>query len=68
MDVVSERYSAGCSVRLLHPQQWIASIAELLAPLEQLLQCCLGCNVYLTPADSQVRSGPSKLNSNSNLD
>jgi hypothetical protein len=52
--VVKKRYDSGCSVRLLHPQQWMPAIAQLLAPLEQLLQCCLGCNVYLTPASSQV--------------
>ena len=53
-EVVRQRYNGGCSVRLLHPQQWVPSVAELLAPMEQLLQCPLGCNVYLTPADSQV--------------
>lgn len=52
--VVGQRYNSGCSVRLLHPQQWVPSVAQLLAPMEQLLQCPLGCNVYLTPADSQV--------------
>jgi hypothetical protein len=58
-NVVQQRYLKGCSVRLLHPQQWSAAIARLLAPLEQMLQCCLGCNVYLTPAGSQVRPFPS---------
>lgn len=52
------RFTDGSSVRVLHPQRWSAEVARLLAPLEQLLQCPLGCNAYLTPPGSQVR-GPS---------
>eukprot|EP00892_Ulva_mutabilis_P012077 jgi/Ulvmu1/9241/UM005_0341.1 len=51
--VVRKRYAAGASVRLLHPQRWVGSVARLLAPLEELLQCPLGCNAYLTPPSSQ---------------
>lgn len=58
--VVRKRFAAGASVRLLHPQRWSDAVARLLAPLEQLLQCPLGCNAYLTPPDSQVRP-PSPL-------
>lgn len=54
MRAVRKRYADGSSVRLLHPQRWSDSVARLLAPLEQLLQCPLGCNAYLTPPSSQV--------------
>lgn len=55
-DVVWARYSQdGCSVRLLHPQRWFEHLADTLAKLEEVFSSCVGCNAYLTPANSKVR-------------
>ena len=53
--VVRQRYKSGCSVRLLHPQRFSAKLQQTLALLEDVYQCPMGCNAYLTPAASQVR-------------
>ncbi|BDA40833.1 Ribosomal oxygenase 1 [Coccomyxa sp. Obi] len=53
-DVVWARYSQdGCSVRLLHPQRWFEHLADTLAKLEEVFSSCVGCNAYLTPANSK---------------
>lgn len=43
-----------CSVRILHPQRYSDALWRVLARLEGFLQCCVGCNAYLTPPGSQV--------------
>ena len=53
-EVVWKRYGEGCSLRVLHPQRTSDTVWKLLAVLEQLFQCPLGANIYLTPAGSQV--------------
>lgn len=54
-DVVWRRFGQQkCSVRVLHPQRYSDTLWDVLARLEGFLQCCVGCNAYLTPAASQV--------------
>ena len=53
--VVRQRYDAGASVRLLHPQHYHDAMWRVLSALEAAFQCPMGCNVYLTPPSSQVR-------------
>ena len=53
--VVRQRYDAGASVRLLHPQHYHDASWRVLSALEAAFQCPMGCNVYLTPPSSQVR-------------
>lgn len=43
----------GCSIRLLRPQEHIEAIYRLCAHLEAFVECVVGANVYLTPANSQ---------------
>ena len=43
----------GCSLRVLHPQRWRDPLWKMLASMERFWNCSTGCNVYLTPADSQ---------------
>lgn len=53
-DVLMRRFrEEKCSLRLLHPQTWHDATWEILATLEKFWQCACGCNVYVTPADSQ---------------
>lgn len=53
-DVLMRRFrKEKCSLRLLHPQTWHDATWEILATLEKFWQCACGCNVYVTPADSQ---------------
>lgn len=52
-EVVWRRFGEGCSLRVLHPQRWCDPLWRLLARLESYLQCCVGCNAYLTPAGTQ---------------
>ena len=42
-----------CSLRVLHPQRWRDALWKMLSSLETFWQCSTGCNVYLTPPDSQ---------------
>ncbi|XP_007521816.2 ribosomal oxygenase 1 [Erinaceus europaeus] len=46
-------YRAGCSLRLLCPQAFSASVWQLLAVLQEQFGNMAGSNVYLTPPDSQ---------------
>jgi len=46
-------FDQGCSVRMLHPQQYSTPIAKLLSSLEDFWDCGGGCNSYLTPAGQQ---------------
>ena len=41
------------SVRLLHPQTRCDATWKILATLERYFECACGCNVYVTPANSQ---------------
>jgi len=53
-DVLMRRFrKEKCSLRLLHPQTWHDATWEILATLEKFWQCACGCNIYVTPADSQ---------------
>ena len=38
---------------MLHPQRWRDPLWKMLASMERFWNCSTGCNVYLTPADSQ---------------
>lgn len=51
--VVWDRYSEGCSIRLLNPQKFFPPIHEMLAKLQEFFHCMVGANVYLTPPNSQ---------------
>jgi len=42
----------GCSVRMLHPQQYCDSLWKMLSLLEEYWNCIAGCNAYLTPKGS----------------
>ena len=42
-----------CSLRVLHPQRWRDPLWKQLAAMETFWKCSTGCNVYLTPPDSQ---------------
>ncbi|PRP79475.1 lysine-specific demethylase NO66-like [Planoprotostelium fungivorum] len=46
-------FAKGCSVRMLHPQQYSASVSKILSVLEDFWECGGGCNSYLTPAGYQ---------------
>jgi len=53
-DVVWKRYrEEGCSLRVLHPQRWCDPLWKMLAAMERFWNCSVGCNTYLTPANSQ---------------
>ncbi|KAJ8309443.1 hypothetical protein KUTeg_014317 [Tegillarca granosa] len=43
----------GCSVRLLNPQTYSQNVWKLLSVLQEYFNCCVGANVYLTPAGTQ---------------
>ncbi|KAK3580866.1 hypothetical protein CHS0354_032927 [Potamilus streckersoni] len=51
--VVWDFYQNGCSVRLLNPQTYSKNVWKLLSRLQEFFGCCIGANVYLTPAGSQ---------------
>jgi len=42
-----------CSLRLLHPQSRHDETWKILAALENYFDCACGCNVYVTPKESQ---------------
>jgi len=52
-DVWRRYEEEGCSIRVLHPQRWCDPLWKMLAALERYWNCSVGCNSYLTPADSQ---------------
>jgi lysine-specific demethylase/histidyl-hydroxylase NO66 len=43
----------GCSLRILHPQRWKDALWKMLSTMERYWNCSTGCNVYLTPPNSQ---------------
>jgi bifunctional lysine-specific demethylase and histidyl-hydroxylase NO66 len=53
-ETVKRRYNEGATIRLLHPQRFCDPVWKLLALLEDVFQCLMGCNVYVTPPSSQV--------------
>lgn len=50
---VWEFFKEGCSVRLLNPQTFSQPMWLLNSTLQEHFGCCVGANVYLTPADTQ---------------
>lgn len=53
-EVVWKRYKEeACSIRMLHPQRWCDPLWKMLAAMERYWNCSVGCNTYLTPANSQ---------------
>eukprot|EP01116_Phalansterium_solitarium_P022513 TRINITY_DN7461_c0_g1_i1.p1 TRINITY_DN7461_c0_g1~~TRINITY_DN7461_c0_g1_i1.p1 ORF type:complete len:741 (-),score=307.31 TRINITY_DN7461_c0_g1_i1:157-2379(-) len=52
-DDVWRHFEEGCSVRLLHPQQYSDPLWKLLSVLEEFWGCQAGVNSYLTPKGSQ---------------
>jgi len=46
-------YSNGCSVRMLNPQAYSATIYEQCAALQEFFGCFVGANAYLTPPGTQ---------------
>ncbi|CAN8063808.1 unnamed protein product [Agarophyton chilense] len=43
----------GCSIRMLRPQEHVEAIYRVCAHLEAFVECMVGANVYVTPAQSQ---------------
>lgn len=46
-------FEQGFSVRLLNPQTFIPQVGMVVSVLQELFQCMVGANVYLTPQNSQ---------------
>lgn len=46
-------FASGCSVRMLHPQQYSTPVWKMLSALEEFWGCQAGCNAYLTPKNCQ---------------
>ncbi|KAH3856909.1 hypothetical protein DPMN_099504 [Dreissena polymorpha] len=51
--LVWDFYQNGCSIRLLNPQTYSESVWKMLTTLQEYFGCCVGANVYLTPAGTQ---------------
>ncbi|CAK9301851.1 unnamed protein product [Gordionus sp. m RMFG-2023] len=51
--IVWDYYNEGCSVRLLNPQKFSDNIWRLNSVLQEFFSSMVGCNVYLTPPNSQ---------------
>eukprot|EP01117_Protostelium_nocturnum_P001539 TRINITY_DN1184_c0_g2_i1.p1 TRINITY_DN1184_c0_g2~~TRINITY_DN1184_c0_g2_i1.p1 ORF type:complete len:565 (+),score=218.65 TRINITY_DN1184_c0_g2_i1:95-1789(+) len=52
-DAIWKYFDKGCSIRMLHPQQYFPPISKMLSVLEDFWGCGGGCNSYLTPKGSQ---------------
>ncbi|XP_064601898.1 ribosomal oxygenase 1-like [Liolophura sinensis] len=51
--VVWDYFQNGCSVRLLNPQTYSDNVWKFLSTLQEYFGCCVGANIYLTPAGTQ---------------
>ena len=51
--MVQQVWDQGWTVQVIQPQRVVSVIADLLRGLEELFQCTVGSNAYLTPAKTQ---------------
>ncbi|CAF0898292.1 unnamed protein product [Brachionus calyciflorus] len=51
--LVWDFFQQGCSIRLLNPATYSQNVWKYLSILQELFGCCVGSNVYLTPAGTQ---------------
>nr|QDF21452.1 bifunctional lysine-specific demethylase and histidyl-hydroxylase NO66-like protein isoform X1 [Brachionus koreanus] len=51
--LVWDFFQQGCSIRLLNPATYSRNVWKYLSVLQELFGCCVGSNVYLTPAGTQ---------------
>jgi lysine-specific demethylase/histidyl-hydroxylase NO66 len=54
-DYVWGMFKKGCSMRLYHPQEFLDKFWHINACLQEHFGCLVGANIYVTPANSQVR-------------
>lgn len=54
-DVTAVRglFDSGCTLQVVQPQRFLEDLREICVRLESSMNCLVGCNAYLTPANTQ---------------